>query len=208
MRKSSILWALMIACGLAGIATAQDQPSQPVDPKPVTIASTGAGEVYRVSVTEVQFQGEAEVPKSGKDFPQLLEQLKQGGKVKLVETIQMSALTNQEAMAQFGRTVDVLVGMNMVPPGARGGGGGPSRITSMRQVGTLLKVTIQPEQNKLHVKLMYEASRMATDGPDDRPQEMTTNVFGTTLLVEPGMPILIGSRNSDKNSLIYLVVEK
>ena len=77
-----------------------------------------------------------------------------------------------------------------------------------RQIGTLVRLTSRPKDEKVFLELFYEASRLEGAGTDDKPPDTVTVQFQTTLLIEPGTPTLIGSSSSDKTTVLLVSIEK
>lgn len=207
MQKILLLTAMLVFSYLAPCVFAADPPSTDAAATPST--QPALLDSYVVRLVEIRTSGTLEEPLTAENFTSSLEKLKQDGKVALLESIRVSAIANQEAMAQFGKSAAITVGTNFPGggPGGPGGGRGPMRVTQERNMGTIVKVTVSPQAGKLLVKLVYEASRFEDEKPEDRPPAHTTTHFASTLVVGPGKTILVGGQDSEKSSTVFLTVD-
>lgn len=160
-----------------------------------------ARQTYVVQFTEFRFKEAPESPLTTKDILQSFEQLRKDGRLEIIETVRLSALEQCEAMVQFGRSVAVTTGATALPNGRS------NRQFQFRQVGTLVRVTAQPKQEKILLNVMYEASRLGPETKEDAPQDINQVTFNTTLMIEPGRPTLVGSDSADTSSLLLVTIE-
>jgi hypothetical protein len=185
-------------CWLSSQAAAQDdKPQPPMSSPPVTSLAS-----YVIQVTELHTNVPIDAKMDSKELLGKFEQLKKDGTVELLETVRLSALDGQESMAQFGRQAAVTAGTSQVMPGRA------VRNIQMREVGTLVRVTVQRHEGKVLLNLTYEASRLGEQANQDSPPDVATVSCKTTLAVGPGQMVLAGSMFSATSTLLLVSVEE
>ncbi|MDA7933087.1 type II and III secretion system protein [Mariniblastus sp.] len=125
-----------------------------------------------------------------------------GGDMKgeIVETIRLSTLSGTESMVQFGRRVNVTVGK------ATTNRGETVRNMQAIDVGTIVKVTLVPRNDKVAMMLTFESSRIGEDADEDSPPNVNKTQVNTTQLLELGKPDLVGSSTTSSSSIIVVTV--
>ena len=126
-----------------------------------------------------------------------------GDPKKKVETIRLSASSGIESMAQFGQTVFVTVGTVAMNKGFP-----VQKSMQAMEIGTLIKVTVVPQNDKVAVTLTYESSSVGEVAGDSPPNINKTKV-NTTQLLDLGKPSLVsGSTTVSSSILVVKVTEK
>ena len=196
MRKPVLLLGLIVCVGNSALG--QDAP-EPAAALPS--ASTG-GETYLVQLTEFRIKDSAHAGWSTDEIVKRFERREEDGDVEIVESIRLSALSGLESMVQVGRRARVTVGVVSAP------GRGPTRQTEWESIGTLVRLTAQPADDKVLLKLSYECSRFEGEGTDESPPDTTTFQIDTTLLLEAGKPTLVGGSSASPTSYLMVSVEQ
>jgi hypothetical protein len=179
-------------------AHSPEQDTKTATPPPIS-EGTGNAEVisYMVQLTELKWNVKFDPLPKGPDLVQGLEELRKSGRVEIVETIRLSAISDHESTMQFGKTVSVIAGVAQTPQGKM-------RNLKQIQVGTLLRLTATPNQGKVLLKRQYESSQLGNALEEDISPDIVTSQFKTTLLLEIGVPSLVGGASGDSTTM-YLV---
>ncbi|HEU0068099.1 MAG TPA: hypothetical protein VFQ26_02410, partial [Nitrospiraceae bacterium] len=156
---------------------------------------------YGVQITELRLDVGIGEKLSRQDILQSLEQAKKDGHVTAVETVRLSILEQHEARVQFTKRVPVTAGTATAGPERT------VRNVQQRDVGTMVQLSAQTQGAQVLLQLMYESSRIEGESSDDAPAPTHTVQFSTTLLITPGQPLLVGSTNSDKSTLLLVTIE-
>lgn len=154
---------------------------------------------YDLVLTEFRLNSGPNPALTSQDIIQSVLKAKEGSDVELVETVRMTAITENECMVQFGRQSTVTSGY--VQAGDR-----RTRTTQSRQVGTLVRVMLTPKNGKVMLQLTYESSRFDGAGDDEGLVDIVTNTFNSLLLIEPGKPHLVGGQATDKSKYLMISV--
>jgi type II secretory pathway component GspD/PulD (secretin) len=75
-------------------------------------------------------------------------------------------------------------------------------------IGTLVRLTAEPADGKVLLKLSYECSRFEGEGTDESPPDTTTFQIDTTLLLEAGKPTLVGGSSASATSYLMVSVDQ
>jgi hypothetical protein len=176
------------------------------DSVPSTTANNGpaaAPQSYVVQLTEFRLKESSDPSLSAGDIVRSFQQMKDDENLELVETVRLSTLAHHESMVQFGKQATVITGVAF--PGA---GRAPARSTQQQTIGTLVRVTVEPRDGKVLLKLSYEVSRFEGELPEDRPPHTVTKQFNTTLLIEAGKPTLVAGTSADATSYLIVSIEE
>ncbi len=82
---------------------------------------------------------------------------------------------------------------------------GQQQVRETRELGTLVRVLLTPENDKINVKLSYAASRHEK-GEDDMPPDVATTTIESTIKVKPGEQALISGQSDDRARFLLLRV--
>ncbi|TWT79689.1 hypothetical protein CA13_10950 [Planctomycetes bacterium CA13] len=118
-----------------------------------------------------------------------------------VETVMLSAVAGFKSMVQFGRSVTVTTGRVSNRDVM-------TRQTQQQEIGTILEVTVSPEDQSVVADLSFSSSRIVGEGTDDSPPEFATTTIKTTQLMDIGKPTLVGASTVDKSSYIFLTISR
>ncbi|MFN3194068.1 MAG: hypothetical protein ACE361_26405 [Aureliella sp.] len=177
----SILGCLLLV-SVADIAGAQEEPP---------------GNSYSVTLSEYRLKELDSTKISESSIVQLIAT----SKAKPIETISLTTFAGSESVVQFGRTVSVTVGFSQR-------GAASQRVTQDRQIGSLLQITVNPNDEWAAVELSYEASRHEGEGTDDSPPELTNTRIQTSQMLKWNQPTLIGGTSAGETSYVFLTVTK
>ena len=75
-------------------------------------------------------------------------------------------------------------------------------------IGTLVQVKATPQDGKVLLKVAYTASRMDDNEAEDKPSDIATITFNSTLLLEIGKATLVGGVTSDTNNYLMVTIGK
>lgn len=165
-------------------------------------AADSPAQSYVVQFTEFRLKSSSDPKLSASEIVKSFEQMRDDGKVELVEVVRLSTLAGYESMVQFGKMASVTVGTTAALPGR-----GPTRQLQRQSVGTLVRVTAEPQEGKVLLKLAYEASRFEGAGQEDSPPDTVTVQFNTTLLIETGKPTLVGGTSADATTFLLVSID-
>ncbi|MBI1313127.1 hypothetical protein GC176_17695 [bacterium] len=154
---------------------------------------------YVVQLTEFRLNESADPTMKPQDIVKTFEKLTKDGKVDVIETVRLSALENYPSMAQFGRTAAVTTGVSISQRGR-------VPLKQQRQIGTLVQFTATPHNEKVLLKLQYEASRFDGAINDESSPDTLTTHFETTLLIAPGVPSLVGATTAGTTSVLLVSI--
>ena len=188
----SLLWALVVCCFVTAPVWAQrsgrgEESSRPAGPDPTYKQITVNLTEYSGALSEERL---AELA-SADDLTPLLAELKKANSIKSERNFSMRVMEHVATSAQFGGTVSL-------PESVQAGFGDRSATrTSYRQssVGTLLNLQWTSHAKKFIVSVNFNKSR-PEPMPDAQPTIETTSI-STTVGVEPGTIVLVGSKTSD-----------
>jgi hypothetical protein len=155
---------------------------------------------YVVQLTEFRLKSSSDPAMTANEVVKSFEEMSADGGVDVVEIVRLSALAGHESTVQFGKMTNAPVAVTY------GGGFGSARQFQRQSVGTLVRVTAVPQEGKVLLKLSYEASRLATAGPEDRPPDNSTVQFNTTLLIEPGKPTLVAGTSAETTTFLVVSI--
>jgi hypothetical protein len=195
---------LLAACVLAPavVVGQEDSPRE---------AGAASPKSYVVQLTEFRFHNAADPKLSAADIVRTFQQPNAEETLELIETVRLSALESHETTVQFGRNAALTVGVANFSGAPNFPGGRNTRQIQYRQVGTLVRLTAQSQEEKVLLKLTYEVSRLEGRAPDD-PEADSPDViviqFNTTLLVEPGKPTLVGGTSAEPTNFLLVSVEE
>jgi hypothetical protein len=196
MRKPILLLGLIVCLGNSSLG--QDAP----EPAAALPSASSGGESYLVQLTEFRIGDSSHAGWSTDEIVKRFERRDEGGDVEIVETIRLSAHRGCESMVQVGRRARVTVGVVTAP------GRGSTRQMESHNIGTLVRLTAEPADGKVLLKLSYECSRFEGEGTDESPPDTTTFQIDTTLLLEAGKPTLVGGSSASPTSYLMVSVEQ
>lgn len=176
--------------------------AQEFEPRDTPAESPAAGlQSYVVQLTEFQLESSSDPKLTADNIVQSFDEMANEGKLEVVQIIRLSALERRETMVQFGKMVTVTSAVLPAGPGR-----GESRRTQQLEVGTLARLTAEPQEGKVLLQLSYEASRVEGDGHEDSPPEIRRIQFHTSLLIEPGKPVLVGGVSIEETSFLLVSI--
>ncbi len=193
-----MLVGLSLSCA-SRVALAQRQPGGQRQAGE-QVQTDGPRQKYLVQLTEFRWQGADDLKADSKTAIAALQKLP-NDEVALIETIRLSTLSGYESLVQFGKSVTVTTGVVRTP-------GGQTRQTKSVQIGTMVRVSVKPDGDKLLVTLSYQASRMPGEGTEDCPPDTVTSQFETTLQVEADQPTLVAGTSAEESSYMVLTVAR
>ncbi len=157
---------------------------------------------YIVQLTEYRLERPLEPSQTATNILEMLSGKLDDKIGKPVETIRLSTLSGTESMVQFGRRVNVTVGK------ATTNRGETVRNMQAIDVGTVVRVTAIPQDEKVSVSLTFESSRIGGDGDEDSPPDINKTQISTTQLLEFGKPSLVGSSTTASSSVIVVTITR
>jgi hypothetical protein len=183
---------ICVALGAIGYAFAQGTTNSPNGPE---ISAS-----YIVQLTEYRLNQPMDSSKSAAEILALVSKDSDDLKRK-VETIRLSASSGVESMAQFGQTVFVTVGT------VSGNKGFPVQ-KSMQgmEIGTLVKVTVVPQNDKVAMTLTYESSSLGEAAGEDSPPDINKTKVNTTQLLDLGKSSLVSASTTSSSSILVVKV--
>lgn len=190
--------ALLLVAHLLGSAVSVAQEGSPFDASAAPPVPTQS---YAVQLTEFRLKSATDPTLTASDIVKTFEQMRNDGKVDLIEIIRLSALEGQESSVQIGKAANVTIAMTAVA-----GGRPPMRQMQTQTVGTSARVTAVGQGGKVLLNLSYEASRFEGPGQEDSPPDTVTVQFNTTLLIEPGKPTLVGGTSAEATHLLLVSI--
>lgn len=162
---------------------------------------TEVGQAFSVTFTEFRLPAAIESGWTAGEIEESFASLKTEGKVDLVESVTLSTVESQETMVTFGKRVAVTTGlMAMGGPGTR-----TLRNVQDRQLGTTVRVKAESRGERVVMSLIYESSRLVGEGAEDAPPDTHSIQLTSTLVLEPGVPKLVGGTTGD--GTLFLIVE-
>lgn len=175
--------------------------SQEVESKQVGTRTANQMDVaYVVQLTEFRMAKAADVNLSAGEIVKSLDELKENGEIEIIETIRLSALPRFESMMQIGKTASITVGVTNAP------GRIQARQTQQQMVGTMVRLTAEPADGKILLKLAYEASRFEGEHSDETPPDIKTIQLNTTLLLEHSKTTLVGGTSAEATTFLAVSV--
>lgn len=157
------------------------------------------GQTFFVTITEFRLSEAIDSRLSPDEIVALFDSAKSEGKAELIESVGLSTIESLETSVRFSKRIAVTVGAMMSPAAGR------IRNVQDREVGTLVRLVAESRGEQVAVRLAYEASRMVGEGADDAPPDTHSIQLSSTLLLEPGVPKLVGRTTGDGTS--FLIVE-
>ena len=187
-----IFMCFCLVIGAIGYAFAQGTTKAPNGPE---ISAS-----YIVQLTEYRLNQSIDSAKSAAEILALVSKDNDDPKRK-VETIRLSASSGIESMAQFGQTVFVTVGS------VSGNKGLPVQ-KSMQgmEIGTLVKVTVVPQNDKVAMTLTYESSSLGEAAGEDSPPDINKTRVNTTQFLDLGKSSLVSASTTSSSSILVVKV--
>ena len=181
--------------GLAGIATAQEIDA-------AAVSSIAEIESFNVEIST--YRVEIPIPRdtSADKLVKLLTQPAADQPPIPVETVRLTAISGAQSMVQFGRRVPVLSGSTVINRGP------VARQFQTVELGTLARVMVQPQADKILVKLDLESTRLEGEGSDDTPPSTGSSQISTTVLLVPGEPTLLGGFAGKEQEFTIVTVSR
>ena len=180
---------------LSAVSFAQEDSQR--DASPAT--SDPAVQSYVVQLTEFRLKSSSNPALTASDIVASFEQMSGDGMVDVVEIVRLSALAGFETVAQFGKMATVTVGVAQ-PFGGRGSA------RQIQNVGTVVRITAFSQEEKVLLKLTYEATRLRDSPQEDIPPDAVTVSVNTTLLIEPGKPTLVAGTSADATTFLLVSI--
>jgi hypothetical protein len=207
------LAVLLSVCVLVtSVANAQERQTRPFPPTafpPPGSSSTTSSQLapsnvkgeqsYFLLLREFRIKTPLDYQMTAPEIAKSFDQLKKDGKVELIDTIRLTALEYNESMVMFGKRTSVTTGVARNAQGQR-----QLSLTSV-QMGTTVRATVSPQDSKVLLKLSYDASRMEGVGTEESPPDTITVQFSTSLLLELGMPTLVGGSTAEESHCFLMV---
>jgi hypothetical protein len=163
--------------------------------------SVKAEQSFLVQFTEFRFKHAPDVSRTSSEIVQSLDQLNKDGKIELVQTVRLNVLEYHENMVQIGKNVSVVSGVTRTAQGQQ-------QSRQSMSLGTLVQVKATPQDGKVLLKVAYTASRMDDNESEEKPSDIATITFNSTLLLETGKATLVGGVTSDTNNFLMVTISK
>lgn len=157
------------------------------------------GQTYLVTVTEFRLSEAIDARTAPSEIVELFQRLRGEGKLELVESVSLSAVESIETSVRFGKLISVTVGATVAPAVGR------IRNYQQREIGTIVRVLAEPRGEQVALRVAYEASRPVGEGTDESPPDIHSFQTTSTLLLDPGVPKLVGGTVGDGTT--FLIVE-
>jgi hypothetical protein len=162
------------------------------------------GQTFIVTFTEFRLPAEIETGLTASEIEESFERLKTEGKVDLIESVTLSTVESQETMVRFWKRVAVTTGVMAMPgPGARN-----VRSVQERELGTIVRLKAESRGEQVVMNLIYQSSRLVGEGAEDAPPDTHSIQLTSTLLLELGVPKLVGGTTGDQSSFVIAEVSK
>lgn len=163
--------------------------------------SVKAEQSFLVQFTEFRFKHSPDVSRTSSEIVQSFDQLNKEGKIEIVQTVRINVLEYHENMVQIGKNVSVVSGVTRTPQGQQ-------QSRQSMSIGTLVQVKATPQDGKVLLKVAYTASRLDDNEIEDKPSDIATITFNSTLLLETGKATLVGGVTSDTNNFLMVTISK
>ncbi|MFO1004249.1 MAG: hypothetical protein U0936_28350 [Planctomycetaceae bacterium] len=188
---------LAAICVMLGFSSSSGEGDEPVKSQPKAATPSQS---FNVQVFAYQSNRQL-TPAEFAELPRSLDQLTKDNAVQLVETVRVSVLQDQQAIAQFDRKTAITTGSvtNV---------NGKQPIKQLHSVGTLVQLTVTPQDEKLSVMLKYESSRFNGEGTDSSPPDILSAKLDTAVLIPVDQMALIGSTDSKPGTILLMKVTK
>lgn len=158
---------------------------------------------YLVQLTEYRLDQPMDPSQSAAEILALVSR-NDGDPKRKADTIRLSALSGTESMAQFGQTVFVTVGTVAMN---RGGGPVQKSVQGM-EIGTLIKVTVVPQNDKVAMTLTYESSSLGDAEEEDSPPSINKTKVNTTQLLDLGKSSLVSVSTTSSSTILVVKITK
>ena len=210
------LAVLLSACVLiTSVANAQERQTRPFPPaafpppgsspatsSPLAPSNVKGEQSYFLLLREFRIKMPLDYNLTAPEIAKSFDQLKKDGKVELIDTIRLTVLENNESMVMFGKRTNVTTGVGRTPQGLR-------QISQASfQLGTSVRATVSPQDSKVLLKLSYDASRLEGVATEETPPDTITVQFSTSLLLELGMPTLVGGSTAEETDFLMVTISK
>ena len=179
----------------------QFQSGRPSNVFAASDPSVKAEQSFLVQFTEFRFKHAPDVSRTSNEIVQSFEQLNKEGKIELVQSVRLNVIEYHENMVQISKNVSVVSGVTQTALGQQ-------RSRQSMSIGTLVQVKATPQDSKVLLKVAYTASRMDDNEPEEKPSDIATITFNSTLLLEIGKASLIGGVTSDTNNFLMVTISK
>lgn len=188
---------LAAVCVMLGFSSSSGEGDEQVTPQ-----SKAATPSRSFNVQVFAYQSNRQLtPAEFAELPKLLDQLTKDSAIQLVETVRVSVVQDQQAIAQFDRKTAITTGTvtNV---------NGKQPIKQLHSVGTLVQLKVTPQDEKLSVTLKYESSRFNGEGTDSSPPDILSAKLDTAVLIPVDQMSLIGSTDSKPGTILLMKITK
>lgn len=162
------------------------------------------GQTLSVKFTEFRLPAAIDGRLTAGEIEESFERLMTEGKVELIECVTLSTIESQETMVRFGKRVAVTTGVVVMP----GAGARNIRNVQNLELGTIVRVKAESRGEQVVMNLNYESSRLVGEGAEDAPPDTHSIELTSTLLLELGVPKLVGGTTADGTSFLIAEVAK
>jgi hypothetical protein len=182
--------ALAIALHPLALAWGQEAPGEKAESP-----SRFVVELTQIVIPEADAETVKSLLADAKQRDAALNKLEEAGKIKLHQSILLTALENAQAMAQFGNRVPIVTGSTIGP-------GGRTRNVHFENVGTLVRLTARLDGEKAMMEINFEDSRVEASNEPDLPASTNTLTVNSTVTMSLGEPVVVSSRATDDFTLV------
>lgn len=156
---------------------------------------------HEITLIEFQLKDAQSLLLSKDNIAENFDQLTADGRIEIIETVQLYAVTGYKAKVLFGRQISVVQGLTHGPHG---------ETRSMKEValGTGVAAMIAPKDDKLVLSLEYQSSRVFGEIPQDSPPEIATLQIDTSLVLgNAERTVLCGTTSQNLTFVMVMVKE-
>ncbi len=160
------------------------------------------GQRYLVTVAEFEVPGLAESPQMIHQMPELVFQKIKEDDLHPREVVRLTALSNVASHVQHSKRVKRTVTMT-----SSGQGRGPQQVQSQSDldIGSLLEIKITADKRHSIAEIRFESARIV-GGDDASESHISSTNIETTVQVNDGQPVLLGSTSEDTPRFFVLMI--
>lgn len=193
-------------------ALGQESPQLADVPKPGQLVpgdqKTTPSVTYQIELVEFQL---GDGPEPGITPEEILERLAQrdeASNVEVIQTFQLSAIAGEESMAKIGVLTSITIGVQNLPAALQGRAGPMPTIRNMRDLELVssLRVVASPKGEKISAKVIYSASRLQGEKPDDHSPDIGSFTIESQILVHSGQRVLLGGTHSNSSNYAAITI--
>jgi hypothetical protein len=149
---------------------------------------------FRMKVPE---GGEMKVENIAKDYERLLA----AGSLSSVETVRLSLLEGHPMEALFGKSTAIPTGVSQTVNGR-------TRSMGQAQIGTSVKATALSKDDRVLLKLSYEASRIVGQIKEEVTPDIERIKIDSSLLLENGKRVVVAGTSAAESSYLMVTLAK